>query len=249
MSGPAALPPYDAVTPRRLLVVDDDVELCALVSEYLGREGFIVVAVHDGPTGLAAALAGGHDAIVLDVMLPGLGGFELLRLIRERLRTPILMLTARGDHVDRIVGLEMGADDYVPKPFDPRELVARIRAVLRRADATVPPEPALGDRLVVGELSVDPGAREARRGGRVLQLTPVEFDLLVELMRSVGRVLSRDQLSRAVLGRPSGVDDRSIDTHIGNLRRKLGAAPDDSPLIRTVRAAGFLLAKPDSAAP
>ena len=234
----------DAVASRRLLLIDDDVELCNLVTSYLGREGIAVDLAHDGPSGVEAALAGTHDAIVLDVMLPRLGGFEVLQRIRERKRTPILMLTARGDPVDRIVGLEMGADDYISKPFDPRELVARIRAVLRRAETRAAEAPAAAsapDQLEVGGLVANLGAREARFHSRVLKLTPVEFDMLVELMRSAGRLLTRDQLARAALGRPIGEDDRTVDTHIGNLRRKMGKSDDGRIVIRTVRSAGFLL--------
>jgi two-component system, OmpR family, response regulator CpxR len=226
---------------RRLLVIDDDVELCELVAEFLAREGFSAEFAHDGERGLEAALAGEHQAIILDVMLPRLGGFEVLRRVRERKRTPILMLTARGDHVDRIVGLEMGADDYIPKPFDPRELVARLRAVLRRTEAT-PPEASAADPLTVDDLRLDPSAREAWRGRQRLDLTAVEFDLLATLMRSAGRVVSRDELSRAVLGRAFQAFDRSIDMHVSHLRRKLGDAPGGM-LIKTVRSAGYLLAR------
>lgn len=228
---------------RRLLVIDDDVELCELVAEFLAREGFAAEFAHDGERGLESALAGDHQAIILDVMLPRLGGFEVLRRVRERKRTPVLMLTARGDHVDRIVGLEMGADDYIPKPFDPRELVARLRAVLRRTEA--PAGGAVGEAaeaLVVDDLRLDPSAREAWRGRQRLELTAVEFDLLAALMRSAGRVVSRDDLSRAVLGRAFQAFDRSIDMHVSHLRRKLGDAPGGT-LIKTVRSAGYLLAR------
>ena len=227
---------------RRLLVIDDDVELCALVAEFLRREGFEADLVHDGPRGLEAALAGDYEAIVLDVMLPGLGGFEVLRRVRERKRTPILMLTARGEHVDRIVGLEMGADDYVPKPFDPRELVARIRAVLRRAAAPVEPAPEVA-RIAAGGITVDQDAREAWSGGRRLDLTTVEFDLLVTLVRAAGRVVSREELSRAALGRGFNPLDRSVDMHVSNLRRKLEAGAGEATPIKTVRSAGYLLVR------
>jgi two-component system OmpR family response regulator len=219
-----------------LLLIDDDVELCHLVAEFLTGEGFEVETVHEGRRGLEIALEGRHQAIILDVMLPGLGGFEVLRRIRERKRTPILMLTARGEHVDRIVGLELGADDYVPKPFDPRELAARIRAVLRRME----PTPA-SERIVVGAIAVDPASRQAWCGGRLVELTPVEFDLLLALARSAGRVLSRDELSRAALGRPYLPLDRSVDTHVSNLRRKLGAS--EALHLRTVRSAGYILSR------
>jgi len=231
---------------RRVLVVDDDVELCALVSEFLRREGIDVDAEHDGESGLRAALAGSHDAIILDVMLPGLPGFDVLRRLREQKRTPVLMLTARGDHVDRVVGLEMGADDYIPKPFDPRELVARIRAVLRRTTAMAAPVPN-PDVLEVGDLRVDLGSRDAWYGGRMVRLTAVEFDLLVALMRSAGRYMTREQLAKVALGRDVDPLDRVIDVHISNLRRKLGA-DEAASVIRTVRSSGYLLMRSGSAA-
>jgi two-component system response regulator CpxR len=227
---------------KQLLVIDDDTELCALLAEFLEREGFGTELVHDGVRGLEAALEGHHQAIILDVMLPGLPGFEVLRRIRERMRTPVLMLTARGDQVDRVVGLEMGADDYVPKPFDPRELAARVRAVLRRTESPAQPD-AGAERIVVGAIVVDPGAREAWCGTRGLTLTPVEFDLLLALARSAGRVSSRDELSRTVLGRAYDPSDRSVDTHVSNLRRKLGTDSGGAPLIRTVRGAGYMLVR------
>ncbi len=226
----------------RLLVIDDDVELCGLVAEFLRREGLATELVHDGHAGLRAALEGEHDAIVLDVMLPGLGGFELLRRLRERRRTPVLMLTARGDHVDRVVGLEMGADDYIPKPFDPRELVARIRAVLRRAEVHAPSE-----RLVNGELRVELAAREARYRGAILPLTRLELDLLVTLMRSAGTLVSREHLSRTVLGRTFQSSDRTLDVHLCNLRRKLGEQGAPAGIIRTVRGVGYLIPRAEGA--
>jgi DNA-binding response OmpR family regulator len=226
--------------------VDDDVELCQLVAEYLKREGFVADLVHDGPRGLEAALAGDHQAIVLDVMLPGLDGFEVLRRIRERKRTPVLMLTARGDHVDRIVGLELGADDYVPKPFDPRELVARIRAVLRRAGAQTGPAPETG-RLAAGGITLDRDAREAWFAHRRLDLTTVEFDLLLALALAAGRVVSREELSRAALGREYSPLDRSVDMHVSNLRRKLDPDSAENTPIKTVRSAGYLLVRAPAA--
>lgn len=242
-----ATPPDPGTPVRRLLVIDDDVELCELVAEFLAREGFAAEFAHDGDRGLAAALEGSHQAIILDVMLPKLGGFEVLRRIRERKRTPILMLTARGDHVDRIVGLEMGADDYIPKPFDPRELVARLRAVLRRVEGP-PPGEGQQEPLVVDDLRLDSGAREAWRGRRRLDLTAVEFDLLAALMGAAGRVVSRDELSRAALGRAFQAFDRSVDMHVSHLRRKLGDGAGDA-LIKTVRSAGYLLARRSATEP
>jgi two-component system, OmpR family, response regulator CpxR len=227
---------------KPILIVDDDIELCNLLREYLTREGFEVAACHDGERGLAAARSGRHALVILDVMLPRLGGFELLRRLRASSPVPVLMLTARGDDVDRIVGLEIGADDYLPKPFNPRELVARIQAVLRRTAEPAIHAPALApaEPIRVGSLKIDPGTRETHRDNQRLDLTSVEFDLLQLLMRSAGVVVSRDALSRAALGRGYHPLDRSLDMHVSNLRRKLGA--DHSPAIKTVRSAGYLLA-------
>src|ERR1700735_2335341 len=178
---------------ERILVIDDDVELCTLVGEYLHAEGFVVEAAHDGESGLQRATGGGYLLAVLDVMLPGINGFEVLRRIRATSRLPVLLLTARGEDVDRIVGLEIGADDYLPKPFNPRELVARIRAILRRT-SPVRAADAVPEVLRVGELELDPATRVARCGGTVLELTDVEFGLLQTLMRSAGEVVAREQL-------------------------------------------------------
>ena len=227
-----------------VLVVDDDAELCDLLVEYLGREGFEVACAHDGEAGVQRALAEDHDIVVLDVMLPGLNGFDALRRIRERSEVPVLMLTARGEEVDRIVGLELGADDYLPKPFNPRELAARLRAVLRRADA---PDPSDDSRAVtVGDLTLDPGARQVRVGEEEVALTGVEFELLAALVHEAGRVVSRDELSRAALGRPASAWERSLDVHMSNLRRKLGPRPDRGERIKTVRGTGYLYVRPGS---
>jgi two-component system response regulator CpxR len=218
-----------------VLLIDDDAELCELVTEFLAGEGFVVEAVHDGAAGLERALEERHDAVVLDVMLPGLTGFEVLRRLRERSATPVLMLTARGDEVDRIVGLEMGADDYLPKPFNPRELAARLRAVLRRTGA----DPTASDRLAVDDLEVDFGARTVTVAGCEVALTGVEFSLLEALVRSAGSVVSRDDLSRAALYRRASAFDRSLDVHLSNLRRKLGPPADGGERIKTVRGVGY----------
>jgi two-component system, OmpR family, response regulator CpxR len=230
----------------RLLVVDDDVELCELVTEYLEPEGFEVEAVHDAGQGVERALSDDHALVVLDVMLPGFNGFEVLRRIRARSNLPVLMLTARGDDVDRIVGLEIGADDYLPKPFNPRELVARIRAILRRttpmphsAGATPPSE-----HLAVGDVEMDLGARSVRRAGTPIELTGVEFSLLEALLRSAGRVVEREGLSRTVLGRKWMPFDRSLDMHVSNLRKKLGHAPCGTERIKTVRGMGYIYVLP-----
>jgi DNA-binding response OmpR family regulator len=228
---------------RRVLVVDDDVELCHLVSRYLKRKRFTVEAVHNGREGVEQALTREHSIVVLDVMLPDMKGFEVLRLLREQSRMPVLMLTARGDQQDRILGLEMGADDYLPKPFDPRELSARLEAILRRSSSDLAKaKPGEAERIVVDDVELDKGARVARRGGQKLDLTTAEFDLLEQLLRSAGRVLFREEMVRAVLGREFLPFDRSIDNHVSNLRRKLGPRPDGLERIKGVRGAGYIYA-------
>jgi len=217
----------------RLLVIDDDAELCGLLAEYLRREGFALECEHDGKRGLERALAGGFRLIVLDVMLPGMDGFAILRELRKTSRTPVLMLTARGEDVDRIVGLEMGADDYLPKPFNPRELTARIRAILRRYE---PREPDGRGQLDVNGITLDPGSRAVWDRGRQVEITTFEFDILEALMRSAGRVLSRDALMEALYNRKATPFDRSIDMHISHLRKKLER---DRTLIKTVRGVGY----------
>ena len=223
----------------RLLLVDDDVELSELVTEFLGGEGFDLDVVHDGRSGLERARSTTYDLVILDVMLPGLGGFEVLRQLREGSSVPVIMLTARGEEVDRIVGLEMGADDYLPKPFNPRELAARIRAILRRADAPA----GSSDLVAVDDVAVDLGTRMVTVAGREVDLTGVEFSLLEALVRSAGTVVSRDDLSRAALYRRASAFDRSLDVHISNLRRKLGPAPDGGDRIKTVRGVGYQYSK------
>ena len=227
---------------RKILLLDDDVELCELLREYLAAENFEVEFAHEGSSGLSRALAESVDMVLLDVMLPGRNGFEVLRELREQSAVPVLMLTARGDDVDRIVGLEMGADDYLPKPFNPRELVARIRAVLRRQGEGG----ELLPRLAVGDVALDPRSRTVHCGKLEVELTGVEFKLLEALLRSPGRVVSRDRLARVALDRPLEPFDRSLDVHVSNLRRKLGTFADGSPRIRTLRGEGYLLACPGS---
>ena len=224
-----------------VLIIDDDVELCELVGEYLEGEGFEVESVHDGVNGVERCLESEPELVILDVMLPGLGGFEVLKRIRERSRVPVIMLTARGEEVDRIVGLEMGADDYIPKPFNPRELAARIRAILRRTSAA--PGPGESDVLETGDLEMDLGARGVRCAGAEVELTGAEFAILETLARSAGRVVSRDELSRQALGRRASAFDRSLDVHLSNLRRKLGPIPGGGDRIKTVRAVGYLYVK------
>lgn len=224
---------------ERILVIDDDVELCSLVSEYLRPEGFQVEAVHEGKAGLTRALSGDHLLIVLDVMLPGLNGFDVLRRIRDGSRIPVLLLTARGEDVDRIVGLEIGADDYLPKPFNPRELVARIRAILRRARKGK--EQDVPDVIRVGDVELDPATRTVLHRGKPVDLTSVEFELLQVLLREAGRVVTREALVDEVLGRKFSPFDRSIDMHVSKVRKKLGDS-DVGDHIKTVRGAGYIFA-------
>jgi two-component system response regulator CpxR len=225
---------------QHLLVVDDDAELCQLLLQYLTPEGYRVEAVHSGLEGVERALSGDHALVVLDVMLPDVKGFEVLRRVRAHSRMPVLMLTARGDEQDRILGLEMGADDYLPKPFNPRELCARIEAILRRSrpdPAAV--EPRIAGPVVVDDVAMDTGARVVRRGSEPIDLTTVEFDLLNVFLRSAGRVIPRDELVRTVLSRSFSPFDRSIDTHVSNLRKKLGPTSDGLERIKGVRGIGY----------
>ncbi len=219
---------------NRILLIDDDRELAAMLVEFLSSEGFTVESAHDGDTGLSIAAAGGFDAVVLDVMLPGRDGFDVLRQLRRTDHTPVLMLTARGDDVDTVVGLELGADDYLPKPCNPRVLAARLRALLRRGSAT--PESA---RVEVGDLVLDLGRREVWVGGNEVSLTGAEFALLAELLAAAGQVVDKDRLCEAALGRCLQAYDRSVDMHLSHLRRKLGPLPDGGARIKTVRGAGY----------
>ncbi len=225
---------------ERVLLIDDDAELCRLVTRFLSREGFEIRWAPGGAAGVQQALAEDCSLIMLDVMMPDTDGFEVLQAIRRQSRTPVLMLTARGDIQDRIRGLEMGADDYLPKPFDPAELLARIRAILRRSS---PQRPAVA-AIAVGDIELDGGNRTARRAGTPLDLTTVEFDLLAALLRLAGTTVSREDLVRNVLGRDFSPFDRSIDTHVCNLRRKLGPLRDGGERIKGVRGAGYLYASP-----
>jgi DNA-binding response OmpR family regulator len=219
----------------RVLIVDDDIELCKLLAERLSTEDFAIEAVHDGPRGLERALSMEHALVILDLMLPGMRGLDVLRKLRAQSLIPVLILTARGEDVERILGLEIGADDYLPKPFNPRELIARMRAILRRTVGVVP---STGP-VVVGDLRLDPAAREVWLNDTPLDLTIVEFTLLEALLRNAGRVLTREQLTESVLGRKLGPFDRVIDVHISNVRRKLGLA-QDGERIKAVRGSGYL---------
>ena len=217
----------------RILLIDDDVELCSLLDELLKREGFALETAHDGARGLERALTEDYDLIVLDVMLPRLDGFEVLRQLRRSKMTPVMMLTARGEDVDRIVGLELGADDYLPKPFNPRELTARIRAILRRIEN----RPAADTkRIEINGISLDPGSREVFKDGQRVEMTTLEFDILEMLMRAAGRVLSRDALMESLYNRKATPFDRSIDMHMSHLRRKL---ENGRAVFKTVRGVGY----------
>jgi two-component system response regulator CpxR len=223
----------------RILVIDDDVELCSLVSEYLRPEGFQVESAHDGNSGLSRAMGGDYALVVLDVMLPRLNGFEVLRKLRDGSRIPVLLLTARGEDVDRIVGLEIGADDYLPKPFNPRELVARIRAILRRTRGKG--ETPVPEAIRVGEVELDPATRSVLHRGKPVELTSVEFGLLQVLLREAGRVVTREALVDEVLGRKFSPFDRSIDMHVSKVRKKLGDSGSED-YIKTIRGAGYIFA-------
>ena len=225
-----------------ILLVDDDAELCAMLTRYLAPEGFVASAVHDGEAGVTAALRGDARIVVLDIGLPRLDGFEVLRRVRAASPVPVLMLTARGDDVDRIVGLELGADDYLAKPFNPRELAARLRAILRRARAGA--GGSAPRRLAVGDIVLDPGDRSITRGGTALTLTATEFAMAEALLRQAGQLVTKEVLSEAALGRSWSPLDRSLDTHVANLRRKLGPDAAGNPRIRTLRGRGYQYAAP-----
>jgi two-component system response regulator CpxR len=233
--------------PTRLLVIDDDRKLCRLIADYLEPLGYSVASVHTGPEGVARVAEGDFEAVILDVMLPGMDGFEVLKRIRRTSEVPVLMLTARGDEADRIVGLEIGADDYLPKTFSTRELLARLRAVTRRATRSPAPDAMEGRReFAVRNLRVHTGSRVALLDDRPLTLTPVEFDLLACLVAAKGRVLSRERLLENIAERDYEVFDRSVDVHISALRRKLGDDAKTPRFIRTVRSAGYLCIDPEN---
>lgn len=226
--------PVPAAAPVSILLIDDDVELCDLMQKFFSRHGINVEVVHNSQRGLARALAGGHNLVLLDVMMPDLDGFELLAQVRRRSQIPVIMLTARTAQADRILGLNAGADDYLPKPFGPEELLARIRAVLRRMDNVRQSEHA---SLMVGPIRLVPGSREVLCEGRVVGLTSIEFDVLELLMRSAGRVVSRDAMMTALYQRRATPFDRSIDVHVSHIRKKLKRYGNR---IRTVRGVGYL---------
>jgi two-component system response regulator CpxR len=224
---------------ENVLLIDDDVELCSMLTDYLGRHGFRITAIHRGDTGLKIAQGKQWALVLLDVMLPGLDGFEVLRQLRSTSRVRVLLLTARGDDVDRIVGLEIGADDYLPKPFNPRELLARMRAILRRSGSV---EQANASAILrVDDLELDPGARTVLTKRKAVDLTDVEFSLLEALMRSPGKVVSREELAERALGRNLNPFDRSLDMHVSRLRRKLDEASSSGDRVKTIRGAGYQL--------
>ena len=242
---PPAQRPFPMSNSRSILVIDDDQKLCALIKDYLEPLGYGVTARHTGPDGLEEAVDGEYEAVILDVMLPGMDGFDVLRELRKKNSVPVLMLTAMGEEPDRIVGLEMWADDYLPKTFSTRELLARLRAVTRRSHhapdlgAEVPDED-----LVAGGLRLNEGTHTVVLDDEVLDLTPLEFALLATLLRAKGRVKTREQLIEDVSERKFDIFDRSIDVHISALRKKLGDDPKVPRFIRTVRAVGYQLIDP-----
>jgi DNA-binding response OmpR family regulator len=225
----------------RVLIIDDDTRLYELLARYLEANGVAATHAADGRKGLAALEGGVYDAVLLDVMMPGIDGLEVCRRIREKSRVPVIMLTAKGDETDRVVGLELGADDYVAKPFSPRELLARLRAVLRRSQPEV-----LSETLRIGDISIEVNARQVKVATAVVELTGIEFDILMALARRPGRVVPRDTLLSDAGRGDVSVGDRTVDVHVSHLRRKLGDDPRSPKLIKTVRGVGYVLAKDDA---
>jgi two-component system response regulator CpxR len=226
-----------------VLLIDDDTELSKLLEEYLQSEQLTLESAHDGPSGLERALTNRYSAVVLDVMLPGMSGLDVLKQLRQKSVVPVLMLTARGSELDRILGLELGADDYLPKPFNPRELVARLRAILRRTNAGA--SGAAGAHPVhLADVELHPESRSVNCGGKAVSLTGAEFDLLHAFLRSPGKIISREDLTQAALGRPMSPMDRSIDVHVSNLRRKLGPYDGEQERIKAIRGSGYVYLLP-----
>lgn len=225
-----------------VLLIDDDAELSKLLEEYLQSEQLHLDAAHDGPSGLQKALANQYAVVILDVMLPGMSGLDVLKQLRQKSSVPVLMLTARGSELDRILGLELGADDYLPKPFNPRELVARLRAILRRTSNTAAGSPA--QPVHVADVELHPESRSVSCSGRPVTLTGAEFDLLYTFLRNPGKIISREDLTQAALGRPMSPMDRSIDVHVSNLRRKLGSYNGDQERIKAIRGSGYVYLLP-----
>jgi two-component system response regulator CpxR len=240
--------PAETSEQTRVLVVDDDVKLCRLIRDYLSPLGYDVATAHNGPAGVEMAASQPFAAVLLDVMLPGFDGFEVLRRIRRASDVPVLMLTGRGEEPDRIVGLELGADDYLPKTFSTRELLARLRAVIRRSLITRAAAENHQELVELGDLTINEDSRSATLGGQSLSLTTVEFDLLLALAKSAGRVKTREQLLLEVADRNFEVFDRSIDVHISSIRRKLQDDPKSPRFIITVRSVGYMMRKPEAGA-
>jgi DNA-binding response OmpR family regulator len=224
-----------------VLLVDDDIELSKLLEEYLQSEQLALDSAHDGPKGLEKALSERYDVIILDVMLPGMSGLDVLKQLRQKTAVPVLMLTARGSELDRILGLELGADDYLPKPFNPRELVARLRAILRRTIGAGAPA---AHPVHLADIELHPESRSVNRSGKGVTLTGAEFDLLHAFLRSPGKIISREDLTQAALGRPMSPMDRSIDVHVSNLRRKLGPYDGAQERIKAIRGSGYVYLLP-----
>lgn len=234
----------DTTQPVKILLIDDDLKLCRLIRDYLTPLGYEVTTANNGADGLARATSNEFNAIILDVMLPGMNGYEVLRQLRQSSTVPVLMLTAMGDEADRIAGLEMGADDYLPKTFSTRELLARLRAVTRRSEMNRLSQPhESDDEIMIQELRLEPAARRATLAGQILTLTPVEYDLLLYLARAADRVVSREQLLNEIGDRNYEVFDRSVDVHVSSLRRKLGDEARNPRYIRTVRSAGYMMVR------
>jgi DNA-binding response OmpR family regulator len=223
-----------------VLLVDDDTELSKLLEEYLQSEQLTLESAQDGPSGLEKALSNHPAVVVLDVMLPGMSGLDVLKQLRQKSSVPVLMLTARGSELDRILGLELGADDYLPKPFNPRELVARLRAILRRTSGSS----VAGHPIHLADLELHPESRSVTCGGKPVSLTGAEFDLLHAFLRNPGKIISREDLTQAALGRPMSPMDRSIDVHVSNLRRKLGSYEGEQERIKAIRGSGYVYLLP-----
>jgi two-component system, OmpR family, response regulator len=223
-----------------VLLIDDDTELSKLLEEYLQSEQLTLDSAHDGPSGLEKALSSRHAVVVLDVMLPGMSGLDVLKQLRQKSSVPVLMLTARGSELDRILGLELGADDYLPKPFNPRELVARLRAILRRTSGAN----AAAHPVHLADVELHPESRSVNCSGKPITLTGAEFDLLYAFLRSPGKIISREDLTQAALGRPMSPMDRSIDVHVSNLRRKLGPYESEQERIKAIRGSGYVYLLP-----
>lgn len=230
---------------KHILIVDDDTELCELLQEYFTAEELFSEAVHDGLSGLNKIKNESFDLVILDIMLPEMNGIDLLKEVRKTSKIPVIMLTAKGDEIDRILGLELGADDYMPKPFSPRELVARIRAVFRRLEITANKSKD-NYKIELNGVILDSSTKSVTKDGQNLSLTEVEFSLLEQLMRSAGNVVERQDLALKVLGRRLTYDDRSLDVHMSNLRKKLGNSQGGNDLIKTIRGIGYLYVKPEN---